>query len=64
MKVRFVNQYESNLVITSEACFKTLTLRRQFEIFEQFRAMINGTLLNPVMWGMNDKDKTLIEVKH
>ena len=64
MKVRFVNQYGRNLVIISEACFKTLILPRQFETFEQFKAMIEGTLLNALMWGMNDKDEALIEVKH
>ena len=54
VQVRFVNQYGCNLVITSEACFKILTLPRLFEIFKQFKTVIEGTLLNPLMWEMND----------
>ena len=54
VKIPSVNQYGGNLVITSEACFKILTLPRQFETFEQFKTIIEGTLLNPLMWGMND----------
>ena len=53
-KVRFANQYGRNLVITSETCFKILTLPRQFETFKQFKAITEETLLNPLMWGMND----------
>ena len=54
VKVRFVNQYGRNLVITSEACFKILTLPKQFETFKQFKTITEGTLLNPLMWGRND----------
>ena len=53
MKAGFVNQYGRNLVINSKVCFKTLTLPRHFETFEQFKVIIEGTLLNP-----------LIKVKH
>ena len=54
VKIRSVNQCGGNLVITSDACFKILTLPRQFETFKQFKTIIEGTLLNPLMWGMND----------
>ena len=54
VKIPSVNQYGGNLVIPSEACFKILILPREFETFKQFKTIIEGTLLNPLMWGMND----------
>ena len=47
MQVRFVYQCGNNLHITSAACFKILTLPKQFDSFKQFKTLIEGTLANP-----------------